>query len=212
MKRRLTLIAVVAGLAVLSLATVAAASAHGFGGSSKQLDRVAELLGTSPDELSSTMAQAKSEAKAERLELRLTAAVTDGVLTQVEADAIRDWFGGKPEALSNLSHSERHGLRGAVQNDTLTDFLAGLMTEEIITQADSDEIAAWFNVRPAEALEKFRPQFGHGGPFGRGGHFRHGRGGFGHGFRGFGGGFPKFGEPAPSTESGEATGTSIVYY
>ena len=45
MKRRLTLIAVVAGLAVFSLATVAAASGHGFGGgSSERHDRVAELL------------------------------------------------------------------------------------------------------------------------------------------------------------------------
>lgn len=205
MKRRLTLIAVVAGLAVFSLATVAAASAHGFGGSSERLDRVAELLGITPDELSSAMSQARSEAKAERLELRLTTAVADEVLTEDEANAIRDWFGGKPEALSNLSHSERHGLRSAVQDDSLTDFLAGLVSEEIVTEAESGEIASWFNVRPTEALEKIRPQFGHGG---RGGH--HGR--FGRGHRGFGGGFPGFGEPAPSTESGEATGTSIVYY
>ncbi|MDA0232543.1 MAG: hypothetical protein O3C69_03555, partial [Chloroflexi bacterium] len=159
------------------------------------------------DELSSAMSQARSEAMVERMEERLATAVTDEVLTQDEADAIRDWFGGKPEALSNLSHSERHGLRGAVQNDGLAEFLAGLVTEEIISQPESDEIAGWFNVRPTEALEKFRPQFGQGG---HGGQFGHGRG---HGgFRGFGGGFPRFGEPAPLPENGVATGTSISYY
>ena len=116
------MIAVVVGLAVFSLATVAAASAGGFGGSSKQLDRVAEILGISSDELSSAMSQARSEARTERMEERLATAVADANLTQDEADAIRDWFGGKPEALSNLSHQEGFGLRSAVHNDGLSEF------------------------------------------------------------------------------------------
>ncbi len=208
MRRKLKLLAVVTGLAVFSLVGVAAASAHGFGGSSERLDRVAEILGVSPEELSAAVTEARSEARTARLEERLTAAVEEEVLTQDEADAIRDWIGGKPESLSNLSHSERHGLRSAVQDETLSEFLAGLVGEEIITQSESDEIASWIGARPTETLEKFRSEFGHGRGH-RGGHgFRGHRGGFGRDF----GGFPRFGEPAPSTESGAETSTAIVYY
>ncbi len=204
MKRKLTLFGVFVALAAFSLVSVAAASAHGFGGSSERLDRVAELLGVSPDELSTAVEQARSEARAERLEERLATGVEDGVITVEEADAIRDWFNGKPEALDDLSRSERFGLRQAYHDDGLTDFLAGLVSEEILTQSESDEIASWFGARPEEALEKLRSEYGRGGHhgrFGRGGH--RGPGGFG-GFRGFNAPSPE----APATD----TGTEVVYY
>lgn len=207
MKRKLTLFGVFVALAAFSLVSVAAASAHGFGGSSEQLDRVAELLGVSPDELSSAIEQAHSEARAERLDERLTTGVDDGVITAEEATAIRDWFNGKPEALSNLSHSDRHGLRRAYQDDGLADFLASLVTEEILTQAESAEIGSWFDSRPTEALEQLRSEYGRGGHNGR-----FGRGGF-RGHRGFGGdgGFRGFNAPAPEAPVTD-TGEPVVYY
>lgn len=207
MKKRLTLFGVFVALAALSLVGVAAVSAGGFGGSSEQLDRVAELLGVSPEELSTAVDQARSEARAERLEERLTAGVADGVITAEEADAIRDWFNGKPDALSNLSHSDRHGLKHAQQEGALAEFLAGLVTEEILTDAESDEIASWIGDRPDEALEQLRSEYGRGGH-----HGRFGRGGFG----GFGGqrghgGFRGFNAPVPEAPATD-TSTSVVYY
>jgi hypothetical protein len=203
MKRKLTMITVIAGLAVFSLVSVAAVSAGGFGGSSERQERVAELLGITTEELQSAQAQARSEAMAERLAEKLAEAVEAEVLTQDEADAISDWFAGKPDALSNLSRSEHRGLRTAVKEDGLSDFLAGLVTEEVISQAESDEISGWFDVQPTETLEKFHSEFGHG---------HGGRGGRGHrGFGRHGGGFPRFGAPeaAPSTDTATAIGSAI---
>ncbi len=204
MKRKLTILGVVGVLAVFSLASVAAASAHGFGGSSERIDRVAELLGVSPEELSEAVETARSEARAERLEERLTTAVEDGVITTAEADAIRDWFNGKPDALSNLSRSDRHGLKHAQNDGELDSFLAGLVADEVLTQAESDEIATWLDARPSEALETLRSEYGKFRHHGRsGGH--HGRGGF-RGFRGF--------EPPAATPETSDTGvaTSVQYY
>ncbi len=203
MKKKLTIAGVFVALAAFSMISVAAASGHGFGGgSSERLDRVAEILGVTPDELSSAMEQARSEERAARLEEKLANAVEEEVLTQEEADAIRDWFDGKPEALDELSRSDRHGLRQAQRDDSLAEFLTGLVAEEVLTQAESDEIATWLDTRPSEALEKIKPE-SRGHRF----HGRHGRHGF-HGFKGF----RDHSSPAvPETETG-STATSVVYY
>ena len=202
MKKKLTMIVAVVALAAFSLVTVAAVNAHGPGGSSEHLDRVAEILGVSPDELSSAVEQARSEARAARLQEKLETAVEDEVLTQEEADAIQAWFDGKPQALAELSREDRHGVRHAHNDGTLAEFLAGLVSEEVLTQAESDDITSWFDARPTEALETLKSEYGerksrhHRGP--SRGHF---------GFRGHGG----FGQPAPETE-GESSSTAVAFY
>ena len=146
------LIAAIA-LVVISVGIVGGASiANARDEGSSISDRVAELLGISPDDLESAVSQARTEARAERLASKLEAAVAEGIITQEEADAIQDWFNGKPEALSNIRHM---GLRQAVHNDELESFLAGLVADEIINQSESDEISSWISARPA-ATEKFR--------------------------------------------------------
>ena len=126
------------------------ANAHEEGSSFR--DRVAELFGVSPDELDNAVAQARTEAKAERLASQLEAAVAEEIITQEEADAIQAWFSGRPDALSRVRHM---GLRQAVRNEEVESFIAGLVAEEIINQAESDEIASWISARPT-ATEKFR--------------------------------------------------------
>ena len=146
------LIAAIA-LVVISVGIVGGASianAHEEGSSIS--DRVAELLGVSPDDLDSAVAQARTEARAERLASKLEATVAEGIISQEEADAIQAWFSGKPEALSKIRHM---GLRQAIHNDELESFLAGLVADEIISQSESDEISSWISARPA-ATEKFR--------------------------------------------------------
>ena len=138
---------------VISVGVVGGASianAHDEG--SSMTDRVAELLGVSPDDLDSAIARARTEARAERLASKLEAAVLEEIITQEEVDAIEAWFNGKPEALSKIRHM---GLRQAVHNDELESFLAGLVADEIINQAESDEISSWISARPA-ATKKFR--------------------------------------------------------
>ena len=214
MRKKLTLLAVVAALGVFSLASVAVASAHGWGwrGSDGEpspiWDRVAEILGVDAADLQSAVAQARSEAHQERMAERLAQAVEDEIITQEEADAIQAWFDGWPEALSSLSHREQHELHRAVRAGELGDFLAGLVEEELITQAEADEIAGWINSRPA-ALDELipTPPFGPHGGFGA-------RGGFGprHGFGGFGprGFFHDFHAlPESDSESSDTAATGV---
>jgi hypothetical protein len=222
MKRKMTKFAVIAAVAVFSLAGTAIASAGGFGGAgdaaSSQWDRVAEVLGISPETLQSAIQQARSEERAARLEEQLATAVDQGIITQDEANAITEWFSGKPEALNNLNHQQNHDLRNAAANDQLAAFLDGLVTDGVLTQAEVDEISSWIGAKPAEALQKLAPN-GFGGPdgFGRG----FGPRGFGHhGFRGFGGpqsfgheGFEGHfhhfdGDASPTPDTGSNTGVA----
>jgi transposase-like protein len=226
MKRKMTMFAVIAAVAVFALAGAAVASADGFGGASdaasSQWDRVAEILGMSPETLQSAIQQARSEERAARLEEHLTSAVEQGTITQDEANAISEWFNGKPEALSNLTHQQDHDLRNAAANDELAAFLVGLVTDGVLTQAEADEISTWIGAKPADALQKLAPN-GFGGSGGFGGGF--GPRGFGHhGFRGSGGphglghegfeghfhgfGYPTQPDASPTPETGGNTGVA----
>ena len=196
----------VTALAIFALGGAAVASAHGGfggGGSSEYIDRVAEILGVSSEDLQSAMQQARSEAAEARLAERLTQAVEDEVLTQEEADAIQAWFDGKPDALESLTREQSHDLRDAERLGLVAEFLSGLVDDEVLTQAEADEIATWLDAKPTEALEKFRPERGFGGPGfgGRGGHHRFGGPRFGH--HG-----PFGGDDAPATEDTESEATT----
>lgn len=154
MSKRITL-SVVAMLAIFALVggvAVASADHRGSEGSSGFIDRVAEILGIAPEEVSSAVAQARDEARIERMAARLAEAVGANVITQEEADAISDWFDGRPDALKTVRH---HGLRTALQADEIETFLADLIEQELITQSESDEITAWLAARPA-TIDSFR--------------------------------------------------------
>ncbi|NQW16118.1 MAG: hypothetical protein HQ478_01410 [Chloroflexi bacterium] len=194
MKKYLAVLLAVVALMTVAIGGVSVARADGDGPSVR--NRVAEILGISPDDLDAAVAQAHDEAKTEHRAERLAAAVESGTITQDEVDAIQAWFDGKPEALSKV---RQMGLRHAVHADETESFLAGLVTDGIITQAEADEILSWFNARP-ESIEKIRPNHDSDSNHFRG-HGRH-RGGHGFGGRwhgggrgGHGGGFQA---PAPS--------------
>lgn len=203
MRRKLTVMIAVAAFAVFALGGAAVASAAGGfgggGGSSERLDRVAEILGIESSELESALQQARGEAAAERMAERLAQAVEDEVLTQEEADAIQAWFDGKPEALESLSREQHRDLRDANRLGLVTEFLTGLVDDEVLTQVEADEIGTWIDAKPSELLEQIRPERGHG----RGHHRFHGHG------RGFGGGHPGLEAPSEEpTETSEAAATS----
>jgi hypothetical protein len=174
MRKRIILlmVAAVAMFALVGGAAIVSADHRSSDRHSGIVDRMAEILGLSPDEVSSAMAQAHTEAKSQRMADRLAEAV--------EADAISDWFAGKPDALHSIKH---RGLRSAVQAGETEAFLADLVTQELITQLEADDIIEWLELRPA-STDSFREwrtdQHKEGDHKGR-----HGRrhGGFGH-FRG----------------------------
>ena len=195
MSKRLVLpaVAVIAVLALIGGAALARADHRETGGSSAFIDRVAEILGLAPEDVSSAITQARDEARAERIATKLAEAVEAGVITQAEADALSDWISGKPDALKTVRH---HGLRSAVKAGEVEAFLADLVAQEMITQPESDAISAWLEGRPPaiDSLREWRmEQFKDGGYKCDGGWRRHGGFGFHH---------PKFyggGEPATTT-------------
>jgi hypothetical protein len=179
LSKRLVLpaVAVIAVLALIGGAALARADHRETGGSSAFIDRVAEILGLAPEDVSSAITQARDEARAERMAAKLAEAVEAGVITQDEADALSDWMSGKPDALKTVRH---HGLRSAVQAGEVEAFLADLVAQELVTQAESDAISAWLEIRPSaiDALREWRMEkFKDGGYKCDGGWHR--RGGFG---------------------------------
>ncbi len=72
--------------------------------SSELLSRVAEILGISEEELSDAFAQAKQEMLVERYDAAfneyLERAIAEGLITEEEAEDIREWWEQRPEALN----------------------------------------------------------------------------------------------------------------
>lgn len=203
----LLIVALAAIFGAIGGAVVASADPGDAGGYSAFIDRVAEILGIAPEDVSSAIAQARDEAHAARLAVKLDEAVEAGVITQDEADAIAAWVSGRPDALKAVSH---RGLRSAVKADEIDVFLAGLVEQELITQAESDEISTWLENRPPamESLREWRMEQFKSGDY----QFRHGwrsHGGFG-GHGGYGGhggcGFDKSGS---DDDSGSTTSDVI---
>ncbi len=165
----LPIIALVAIFGAIGGAVVANADHGDSGGSSVFVDRVAEILGIAPEDVSSAFALARDEKRAAHIAAKLEEAVAADVITQVDANVITAWVSGKPDALKAAGH---RGLKSAVKADTVEEFLAGLVEQELITQADSGEISAWLGNRPPamESLREWRmEQYKNGDR-----HFRHG--------------------------------------
>jgi len=146
------MVAAVAMFALVGGAAIVSADHRSSDRHSGIVDRMAEILGLSSDEVSSAMSQAYTEAKSQRIADRLAEAVEADVITQAEADAIGEWFAGKPDALHSIKH---RGLRSAVQAGETEAFLADLVSQELITQLEADEITEWLELRPV-ATDSFR--------------------------------------------------------
>lgn len=78
---------------------------HGFNGIGQPLvlDKVATKLGVTADALTSAFKQASQELKANAFQKALSNAVTNGRLTQVEADEISSWWAQRPAALDKVA-------------------------------------------------------------------------------------------------------------
>ncbi len=78
---------------------------HGFNGIGQPLvlDKVAAKLGVTKDALSSAFKQASQELRANAFQKALSNAVTNGRLTQGEADEISSWWAQRPAALDKVA-------------------------------------------------------------------------------------------------------------
>ncbi len=201
----LLIIALAAMSGAIGGVVMASADGGDAGGSSAFIDRVAEILGIAPEDVSSAIAQARDETHAARFASKLDEAVEAGAITQEEADAIADWVSGKPDALKAVRH---RGLRSAVKADGVDAFLAGLVEQELITQAESDEISAWLGNRPTatESLREWRMEQFKNGDY----QFRHGWGRHG-GFGGHGGHGGGCGGSGSHGDSGSTTSEAVNF-
>ncbi|MFL2665533.1 MAG: hypothetical protein ACJ0G8_06230 [Dehalococcoidia bacterium] len=123
--------------------------------------RVAELLGIEQETYSAAIKTAKEEFKLveqeERLEdlkEKLSAAVSEGKITEEEAnnkiesiDAIHDWMNSEPEAMELLKEAKKNVEMKGISIDEI---LSILVSEGSITQEESDNITVWMDSKPED--------------------------------------------------------------
>ncbi len=128
--------------------------------SNELLSRVSDILGISEEELSDAFTQAKQEMMAERCEEAfyefLDRAVAEELLTEGEAQGIKEWWEQKPEALN--SAQLRNALCIMRSNPELRmEILEQAIEEGLISEEEATEIMAWTGNRPA-ALSQLSPK------------------------------------------------------
>ena len=169
-------------------------------------DRVAEILGIDREDFDSAMQTARAEYRDARHDEKLADLVGQGVITQEQADEIDAWQDARPEVMDELMQPGKRHHRGQMPpvsdaDPSIEARLAALVEQEIITQAEADEVIEWNDAKP-EYLDDLRQELRgeRDGQRGRhGGHGRHHRGGHGH----FGHQHPgQFGEQTPEPGTG----------
>ena len=163
MKQTLKLAVAGVGVGVVSLAGVGLASAHGPSGSNNEMrseiqNRVAKILEIDVTELGYALQKAGKEHKTAERDARLEQSVTDGKITQKEADEIRDWLDDRPEVLYQLKgKGGYHRAKGDSSGGGLEVRLAELVEDGTITKAEADTALSWSADRP-EAMSEIRPE------------------------------------------------------
>jgi hypothetical protein len=76
------------------------------------LAKVAAILGIDQTKLENAYAQAQEEIQQEQLSSQLKAMVTDGTITQAQADAYLQWWQSKPDVASQLGFGGMQGMGG----------------------------------------------------------------------------------------------------
>ncbi|MFB0558975.1 MAG: hypothetical protein ACETVS_00325 [Dehalococcoidales bacterium] len=106
------------------------------------LARVAEILDIPQEDLVNAFQQARQEMREEAFISYLDKAVEDGLITQEEADEIREWWEQRPEGMQHLT--PRHFLGKALQNRHMWSAQRG-MGEEAFGQAANRIMERWQN-------------------------------------------------------------------
>jgi hypothetical protein len=75
------------------------------------INKVADKLGMPPDKVAAALQEARRETVGQSGRQRLQQAVENGVITQAEADQIREWWKNRPDAVNKLWLGHMHGGR-----------------------------------------------------------------------------------------------------
>jgi hypothetical protein len=128
---------------------------RGFGApvGGDMLEKVAAKLNIDKAKLEDAFKQVMLEEQQARQNDMFAKLVTDGKLTQEQADAYKDWLNAKPADLPGFPFFE-----GAKS----TEMLDKLLTDGKITQSQYDAYKAWVAQKPAVELPK--PERQAGGP------------------------------------------------
>jgi hypothetical protein len=121
---------------------------HGFlggPGNTEMLTRVAQILSIDEKTLESAFKQAQKEFEQKRMDEMFAKLVTDGKLTQTQADEYKAWLTSKPEGVPGF------GFGDATKDN---DIMSKLLADGKITQAQYDAWKAWIAAKPAIELPK----------------------------------------------------------
>lgn len=129
--------------AVLLVGTVAAVNAEdlqqadGLKPLGKLLERVAQILNIDQQKLIDAFRQAAGELREEGLDTRLDKWVTDGTLTQEQADQYKSWLAAKPDGVVIAPQA-----------------MNTLLKNGKVTQAQWNAWKTWFDTKPDVPLPK----------------------------------------------------------
>jgi hypothetical protein len=73
------------------------------------INKVADKLGMPPDKVAAALQEARRETAGQSGRQRLQQAVENGVITQSEADQVREWWKNRPGAVNKLLVGHMHG-------------------------------------------------------------------------------------------------------
>jgi hypothetical protein len=114
-----SIIAALVGTVCFSVAAFADSSSNTSAETSQKqalITKVADNLGLPYDQVLGAFDKAQQEMSSEALQQRLAQAVSDGTITQDEADQITAWMNAEPAAAANLSQGWLNGLMRASDN------------------------------------------------------------------------------------------------
>jgi hypothetical protein len=139
------------------------------------LSKIAEILDIPEDELKEAFVQARKELSEERFEAAfyelIDKAEEEELITPEEAEAIREWWEQKPEALDPALLRRafsfacprdgklpglKRGMRLELKERLAKKFMERDMERECIIQGDADEISQWQNGQPGARVLKAR--------------------------------------------------------
>lgn len=166
-KKGLCLAAGILAVAVLIAGAVASVNAdtgpagkmrpaHAFGrppggpggpGGDEMLTRVAQILTIDKQKLADAFKQAGTELGQKRMDGRFAKLVTDGKLTQAQADQYKAWLQSKPADVPGFGPGPGDSARG-------NDMMSSLLKDGKITQGQFDAWKTWIGQKPNFDLPK----------------------------------------------------------
>ncbi|OGN91275.1 MAG: hypothetical protein A2Z70_02865 [Chloroflexi bacterium RBG_13_48_17] len=160
----LVAVMLIASMPVIALAQEGENPEH----QSALMSQVAEILGIDQQDLENALKQAQTELREETLDARLQELITEGTLTQEQADEFKSWMETKPDVPvvppGQLEEALEKGAITQEQIDQLKAWMESkpdipgimptmgerLVEEDIITQQQADEYKTWMESRPAD--------------------------------------------------------------